>query len=369
MRELGGLGFAQIGAVFESSAAVARQTVYEARLSLRQMETGREMSCEAVQRKLSDSDGRVTRGREIRSHLRNCPDCRAFRDGIAKRRTDLASIAPLPAIASAALLKGVFGGSASGALGGAAAGAGGGAAAGGGSGLAGLIGSGAGGVAASSAVAKAVATFAVVAVAGVSAADRFELINVPVPGERTTPADSRPGVQDILPPGGVPGSPAAGDGRFSDGLPGPGRADGRAGRRGGGNGAGRGESGRRSRDRSSLPTPRRRANRGLRAGAGKANRQKGRPEGLPAASDRGQGTAAAKKSPRAGAIPGPSPERASGGGAGRSQQPAQRPSAPSIDSTTPSPPPPPPAKKAPAAGKGEPAADGSGGSASDSAES
>src|SRR6185436_12193444 len=45
MRELGGLDFAQIGEVFETSPAVARQAVYEARVNLRGLEEGREMSC------------------------------------------------------------------------------------------------------------------------------------------------------------------------------------------------------------------------------------------------------------------------------------------------------------------------------------
>lgn len=101
MRELAGLGFAQIGAAFETSAAVARQTVYEARLSLRQMEEGREMGCDRVMQELSDADGRVTRRREVRAHLRGCASCRAFRDSMAARRGEFAAIAPLPLAVSA----------------------------------------------------------------------------------------------------------------------------------------------------------------------------------------------------------------------------------------------------------------------------
>ena len=53
MRELAGLDFAEIGTALGTSPAVARQTLYEARLSLRQMDEGREMSCEAVTKALS----------------------------------------------------------------------------------------------------------------------------------------------------------------------------------------------------------------------------------------------------------------------------------------------------------------------------
>jgi len=160
MRELGGLGFEQIGEAFETSAAVARQTVYEARLSLRQLEAGREMSCETVMRELSDADGRVTRRRDIQAHLRDCHDCREFGESISARRHDLAAIAPLPAVASTALLHSVLaGGKAS-------------------AGLSGGLAAGAGKTAMGSLAVKSAATVAVVAVLGASVADRSGLIDV-----------------------------------------------------------------------------------------------------------------------------------------------------------------------------------------------
>src|SRR5215203_1628836 len=110
MRELAGLGFAEIGTAIGASDAVARQAVYEARRSLRQMDEGRTMSCDAVGKALSDGDGRVIRGRQVRAHLRACPDCRRFRQEIEERRKDFAGIAPLPAIAAAGILQGLLGG-------------------------------------------------------------------------------------------------------------------------------------------------------------------------------------------------------------------------------------------------------------------
>lgn len=166
MRELGGFGFEQIAEVFDSSPPVARQTVYEARLSLRQMEAGREMDCKKVIWELSEADGRVTRRRDIQAHLRACSECRAFRDAITKRRGELGALAPLPLIASAGVLKGILG------AGGGASG-----------GLAGTVGTGAAGKAvATSAIAKSAATVAAVAAIGVTAADRGNLIDTPLPG-------------------------------------------------------------------------------------------------------------------------------------------------------------------------------------------
>jgi RNA polymerase sigma factor (sigma-70 family) len=76
MRELNGLDFAEIGAALDTSAAVVRQSLYEARRNLEQIGQGRSLRCDAVIRILSDADGRITRRRDIRAHLRDCPDCR-----------------------------------------------------------------------------------------------------------------------------------------------------------------------------------------------------------------------------------------------------------------------------------------------------
>jgi|SRR6188472_29951 len=101
MREMSGLGYEQIGEALQTSPAVARQTIYEARLNLQQMRQGREMACGEVMRAISDDDGRVLRRRDIRAHMLRCEDCRAFRGEIEDRRREFAALAPLPAALSA----------------------------------------------------------------------------------------------------------------------------------------------------------------------------------------------------------------------------------------------------------------------------
>jgi len=176
MRELGGLSFEEIGEAFDTSKAVARQTVYEARLGLRELEAGREMGCEEVMHRLSNADGRVARRRDIRAHLRGCPDCRAFRDGIRERQHDLSALAPLPAAASMATLHAILGGK-SGTAGGA--------------GVAGAGGASAGKAVATSVLLKSAATVAAVTAIGVGVADKEGLVDLPVLGDSGRPADFR----------------------------------------------------------------------------------------------------------------------------------------------------------------------------------
>ncbi len=165
MRELSDLSFEQIGAAFGTSPAVARQTVYEARLSLQRMSEGREMDCAAVTKALSDGDGRLSRRRELRAHLRSCAACRQFEDGLEQRQRDFAVIAPMPALIATGLLHGIVGGSASSASGGMLAG----------------VGAVTGKTVAGSALVKSAATVAVVAAVGVGAADRGGVVDV-LPG-------------------------------------------------------------------------------------------------------------------------------------------------------------------------------------------
>jgi RNA polymerase sigma factor (sigma-70 family) len=190
MRETGGLEFEEIAAALGTTPAVARQTLYEARLGLREMDAGRAMECAAVTKAISDGDGRVRRRRDIRAHLRGCEDCRRFTEEIDSRRTAFAAISPLPAVVVAAMLRGLGGG-------GAAAGAAG--AGGTGTGL-GAAGAGAAKSIGTATILKGAATLGAVVAIGVGGADLGGVIHLGhrahtsiSPGRPATGVDPGPG--------------------------------------------------------------------------------------------------------------------------------------------------------------------------------
>jgi RNA polymerase sigma factor (sigma-70 family) len=98
MRELSGLGHAEIAAVLGGSPQTVKQTIFAARTALHECAEGREMGCAEVQRVLSDGDGRTLRARRMRAHVRACRSCREFAAALAERPKDLAALAPLAAV-------------------------------------------------------------------------------------------------------------------------------------------------------------------------------------------------------------------------------------------------------------------------------
>ena len=119
LRELNGLEYEEIAAAFSVSPAAAKQTVYEARSALHDRAQGRDMDCAEIRRALSGGDRRVSRGRRIRAHVKQCTGCRDFELAMRERPAQLAALTPtLPAATAAAILQGVLGGGAAGGGGG-----------------------------------------------------------------------------------------------------------------------------------------------------------------------------------------------------------------------------------------------------------
>ena len=104
MRELGGLGYAEIADALSMSPVSARKHVFEARVALHDIADGRETDCREILRRISDGDGRVLRARSLRGHLRGCPSCAAFERGMRTRPKTLGLIPALPLVSTGAVL-------------------------------------------------------------------------------------------------------------------------------------------------------------------------------------------------------------------------------------------------------------------------
>ena len=110
MRELSGLSHEDIAIALDLTVGAAKQAIFEARRALLDVQGGREVPCEQIQRVISDGDRRVIHGRRMRAHLRDCVVCTAFSEAIPPRREALQMLAPpLAPIAAGGLLARLFG--------------------------------------------------------------------------------------------------------------------------------------------------------------------------------------------------------------------------------------------------------------------
>jgi hypothetical protein len=111
LHEMSGLSHEEVSEALQCSPRASRQTIYEARLALQDLKEGRAMDCDQIRSVISDGDGRVIRGRKVKSHLRDCRRCADFALANRQRRTQLGWLAPpLPAAAASGLIATVLGG-------------------------------------------------------------------------------------------------------------------------------------------------------------------------------------------------------------------------------------------------------------------
>jgi len=104
LRELNGLGHDEIAEVLGASPRSIKQLIFEARAALHESSEGRALPCRDVERRLSDRDGRVLRGRGLRAHLRGCSSCRHVQLRLEQRPAELRALFPPLPVAAAELL-------------------------------------------------------------------------------------------------------------------------------------------------------------------------------------------------------------------------------------------------------------------------
>ncbi|MBO9532449.1 MAG: sigma-70 family RNA polymerase sigma factor [Solirubrobacteraceae bacterium] len=222
LREFSGLGHEEIAAVLGCSTGAVKQTIFEARKALLDCEAGRSMSCDEIQRTLSDHDGRSLRARKVRAHVRDCAACTAFLAALDERPRQLALLAPaVPAVAGAGLLAQVLGGTPAAST----AGTAGAVATGGGMGLSASTGAAASTVATSIGLKAAVllAAGGIAAGGGVAIRDQTQS-QAPAPAART----SAPAPANVTSPGSAPATTRSGTATTPAGEKGRARSTSRA---------------------------------------------------------------------------------------------------------------------------------------------
>jgi RNA polymerase sigma factor (sigma-70 family) len=106
MREMAGLSHQQIATALDDTPAGVKQLIYQARLALQAMASGRDLDCTTVRARIATGDGRVLRAKEMKAHLRACVLCEAASRAALSHRSRLAALVPA---APAALLDRVLG--------------------------------------------------------------------------------------------------------------------------------------------------------------------------------------------------------------------------------------------------------------------
>jgi RNA polymerase sigma factor (sigma-70 family) len=159
LREIDDLSYDEIAVAMETTVSAVKSLLVRARMGLAEASEGRILTCDDVRLQLAEAaEGLEKVSRPARHHLRECADCRRYREGMRTSTKALAALAPLGllGVVREVVFAKLGGGAASSAgSGGAAAGSGGGCAAGGGAVASGGAAAAGGGAAAGSGIAAA----------------------------------------------------------------------------------------------------------------------------------------------------------------------------------------------------------------------
>jgi RNA polymerase sigma factor (sigma-70 family) len=118
LTELGDLSQAEVAGVLDCEVSRVKGLVFRARSALIARREAREAPCESIREQLATLRGGSLRRSELRLHLRECADCRAYRERVKEQRRMLAvalPVAPTLGLKSSVLAAvGIGGGSAGG---------------------------------------------------------------------------------------------------------------------------------------------------------------------------------------------------------------------------------------------------------------
>ncbi|MCW3032676.1 MAG: polymerase, sigma-24 subunit, subfamily [Solirubrobacterales bacterium] len=101
LAEVHGLSHQEVGQVLGVRADQVKAFVYQARSKLVSERAARDVDCREIREELATARGAALLRGRLRRHMRSCPDCRVYADGVARQRRQLGAL--LPVVPSLAL--------------------------------------------------------------------------------------------------------------------------------------------------------------------------------------------------------------------------------------------------------------------------
>jgi len=95
LAEVHGLSQQEIGGVLGVRADQVKAFVYQARSTLISERRARDADCHEIREELSSARGAALLRGRLRRHVRSCPDCKLYADGVARHRRQLGALLPI----------------------------------------------------------------------------------------------------------------------------------------------------------------------------------------------------------------------------------------------------------------------------------
>ena len=95
MAEVHGLSQQEIGGVLGVRTDQVKAYVYQARSKLISDRRARDADCDEIREELASARGAALLRGRLRRHVRSCPECRSFADGMARQRRQLGALLPI----------------------------------------------------------------------------------------------------------------------------------------------------------------------------------------------------------------------------------------------------------------------------------
>jgi len=95
LAEVHGLSQQEIGGVLGVRADQVKAYVYQARSKLISERRARDADCREIREELASARGAALLRGRLRRHVRSCPDCRLYADGVARQRRQLGALLPV----------------------------------------------------------------------------------------------------------------------------------------------------------------------------------------------------------------------------------------------------------------------------------